>query len=205
MSSLAGKAVIVTGSNSGIGLATACLFAKQGAHVTVCGRDEGRLREALQACEKARDDAKHKGKVISVRGDLTDPAVMKETVDKTVEAFGQLDVLVANHGVIVANGNESLETWTQECFDVTMKTNVSSVVQLIQLAVPHLEKVRGNVVCVSSIGSMTALTGPFNYLVSKAALDHAVRCLALQLGPRGSRLSKLKDSQYAWERPFSVV
>ena len=186
MSSLAGKAVIVTGSSSGIGLATAVLFAKKGANVTVCGRDVGRLQEAVKACEKAGKDAGHKNKFSTSAGDITDSTVIKNTVEQTVKAFGRLDVLVTNHGGTVEKGNESIEAWTRECFDTCMNTNVRSVIELIQQAVPHLEKNRGNVVCVSSLGSVTCMSRALNYLISKAAVDHMVRNLALQLGPKGS-------------------
>ena len=185
MSSLKGKTVIVTGSSSGIGLATALLFASKGCNVTVTGRNPERLQKAVGGCVKAGEIAGFKIKVISVGGDISDSAVIKNTVEKTVEAFGRLDVVVANHGITVNKGNASLETWTQECFDTSMKVNVGSVIELIQVAVPHLEKTRGNVVCVSSLGSTMASVQPQNYLISKASLDHVVRCLALQLGPKG--------------------
>ena len=186
MSSLAGKAVIVTGSSSGIGLATAVLCAKKGANVTVCGRDVGRLQEAVKACEKAGKDAGHKNKIITSTGDISDSTVIKNTVEQTVKAFGGLDVLVTNHGANMLKGNESIEAWTRECFDTCMNTNVRSVIELVQQAVPHLEKNRGNVVCVSSLGSVSPMSQSLNYLISKAALDHAVRCLAMQLGAKGT-------------------
>ncbi|GFR85551.1 oxidoreductase, short chain dehydrogenase/reductase family protein [Elysia marginata] len=94
MSSLEGKSVIVTGSSSGIGLATACMFASKGSNVTVCGRDAQRLQDAVKACEDARNKAGHdNAKVISVAGDITDQAVIKDTVEKTLDAFGRLDIL----------------------------------------------------------------------------------------------------------------
>ena len=185
MSSLEGKSVIVTGSSSGIGLATAILFASKGSNVAVCGRDTKRVEDAVKQCEEAGKKAGYKNKVISVTGDISDPSVIKQTVDKTVAAFGGLHVLVSNHGINIAKGNESLETWTQECFDQSMNINVASVISLIKHAMPHLEKVKGNVVCVSSMGSTMPLMQNLNYLISKAAVDHVIRCLALQLGPKG--------------------
>ncbi|GFR76688.1 3-oxoacyl-[acyl-carrier-protein] reductase FabG [Elysia marginata] len=190
MTSFLGKSVIVTGSSSGIGLATAVMFASRGANVTVCGRDAARVQSAVSACEEAERSAGHEIKVISVRGDITDRRVLKETVDTTLKSFGdRLDVVVANHGVILREGTGCLETWTEQCFHSTMTANVASVMALIQEAAPHLEKTRGNVVCVSSLGSQQALLLSTSYLMSKAALDHAVRCLALQLGPKGIRIN----------------
>ena len=185
MSSLAGKAVIVTGSSSGIGLATAILFSRCGSNVTVCGRNVERLQEAVKEIEKAGVDAGHKNKIISSVGDITDSTVIKNIVDQTVKAFGRLDVLVTNHGLNVLKGNESIEKWTRDCFYTSMNTNVSSTIEIIQQALPHLKKHRGNIVCVSSLASMTCMRTSLNYVVSKAAVDHVVRNLALQLGPKG--------------------
>ncbi|GFR66953.1 short-chain dehydrogenase reductase 3c [Elysia marginata] len=195
MSTFEGKSVIVTGSSSGIGLATACMFASKGSNVTVCGRDAQRLQDAVTACEDARNKAGHdNAKVISVAGDITDQAVIKDTVEKTLDAFGRLDILVANHGVLLSKTDSTLETWSTDTFDKTMECNVRSVVALIKEAAPHLEINRGNIICISSIASQIVAQRQVNYLVSKAALDHAVRCLALQLGPKGVRINAINPT-----------
>ncbi|KAK3752336.1 hypothetical protein RRG08_044374 [Elysia crispata] len=178
-------------------LATAILFASKGSNVAVCGRDTKRVEDAVKQCEEAGKKAGYKNKVISVTGDISDPSVIKQTVDKTVAAFGGLHVLVSNHGINIAKGNESLETWTQECFDQSMNINVASVISLIKHAMPHLEKVKGNVVCVSSMGSTMPLMQNLNYLISKAAVDHVIRCLALQLGPKGVRINAINPTYVA--------
>ncbi|GFR66948.1 3-oxoacyl-[acyl-carrier-protein] reductase FabG [Elysia marginata] len=83
----------------------------------------------------------------------------------------------------------ALETWNPEAFDKSMDCNIRSVIALIQKAVPHLEKTKGNIVCVSSLATQVVAKGQINYQISKAALDHMVRCLALQLGPKGIRIN----------------
>ncbi|PIO65623.1 tetrahydrofolate dehydrogenase/cyclohydrolase, NAD(P)-binding domain protein [Teladorsagia circumcincta] len=91
-----GRAVIVTGSSNGIGRATAVLFAKEGAMVTICGRDEKTLNETKSMVLEANGGDEKK--VFLVRGDICNEEVMKEIVDGTVNAFGRLDVLVNNAG-----------------------------------------------------------------------------------------------------------
>ncbi|RUS90862.1 hypothetical protein EGW08_001369 [Elysia chlorotica] len=180
------KSAIVTGSSSGIGEVTALLFARQGYHVTLCGQDCGRLQEAVDKCRQAGAAGGHSNRFISVAGDMTDSGVRRKVLDDTMAAFGRLDVLVANHGIMKGG---FLADLTEEDFDTTIDTNLKSFVFLIKDAVPHLEQTKGSIVCVSSI--LSTLTGSMllPYFLSKAAIDHLVRCLALELGPKGIRIN----------------
>ena len=189
MSDFRDKCVIVTGSSSGIGESTAILFASRGANVTVCGRDETRLQRVVDSCLHAGQDAGHTNRVIAVPGDLTSADVRVDTIKKTVETFGQLDVLVANHGG--QHFIQGLNEVTEEKFDSLMDMNVKSVLFLIKEAVPHLERSGGSVIVTSSIASTLCGTVNLIYNLSKAAIDHMVRCLALELGPRGEPNSLL--------------
>ena len=187
MSGLAGKSVIVTGSSSGIGEATAILFARKGCNVTLCGQDFGRLQEAEEKCKQAGAAGGHTNRFITVAGDMTDSGVRKKVVQDTQTAFGRLDVLVANHGVLMGG---ALPDLSEIDYDTTMDINLKSTVFLIKEALPYLEMTKGSIVCVSSIFS--TMTGPnlLPYFLSKAATDHLVRCLAVQLGPKGKCISK---------------
>ena len=185
------KAVIVSGSSSGIGEATAILFASRGANVTVCGRDELRVQSVVETCLKAGQDAGYTNKVIAVAGDMTCADVRADTVRKTVETFGQLDVLVANHGGQYLTSN--LDGVTEENFDKNMDMNVKSVLFLIKEAVPHLEKSGGSVVVTSSIASELCGVQNITYHMGKAAVDHMVRCLSLEFGPKGECNSYFKN------------
>ncbi|BFZ09340.1 hypothetical protein BsWGS_12379 [Bradybaena similaris] len=91
---LNGKVAVVTGSSSGLGEAIAILFASRGAKVTLCGRNEERLKSVLEKVVKASGG--HKDRFLIVQGDLNDKNVRKEIVEKTVDKFGRLDILVAN-------------------------------------------------------------------------------------------------------------
>ncbi|RUS68785.1 hypothetical protein EGW08_023452 [Elysia chlorotica] len=192
MADFKGKSVIVTGSSSGIGQATAIMFAQRGANVTVCGRDETRLQQVLEECVKAGRDAGHSNKVIAVAGDMLSAETRADTFKKTVDAFGKLDALVANHGA--QNFVQGLDGITEEIYDSLMDQNVKSVLFLIKEAVPLLEATGGSVVVTSSIASMVSSVSNVVYNISKAALDHLVRNLALEFGPKGIRINAINPT-----------
>ncbi|CAG5117579.1 unnamed protein product [Candidula unifasciata] len=184
---LNGKVAVVTGSSSGLGEAVAVLFASRGAKVTLCGRNEERLRSVLEKVVKASGG--HEDRFLTVKGDLNDKNVRKEIVEKTVEKFGRLDILVPNAGVI--HPNQSISTATEEIYDDIMDTNLKSVFFLIQEAVPYLEKTKGTIINVSSASTNMAIPSLAVSLLSKVALDHLTKCLAVDLGAKGIRVNSV--------------
>ncbi|MCU0238286.1 MAG: SDR family NAD(P)-dependent oxidoreductase, partial [Pyrinomonadaceae bacterium] len=174
------KVAIVTGASSGIGRATALLFAKNGAKVVAVGRNEKELN-AL------RDEVGSKKGTIKVA--LTDIREISQTeklVKDTIEAFGKLDVLVNAAGIIM---NGSIEDTTLEDWDKMMNVNLRSVFYLTNQCVPYLIESKGNIVNVSSVTGTRAFPNVLSYCVSKAAVDQLTRCAALELGPKGVRVN----------------
>ncbi|KAK5968347.1 3-oxoacyl-acyl-carrier-protein reductase [Trichostrongylus colubriformis] len=146
-----GRAVIVTGSSNGIGRATAVKFAREGAMVTLCGRDEKTLNETMSMVLAVNGGVEKK--VFIARGDICKEEVMKEIVRGTVEAFGRLDVLVNNAGGGSTNPdleNSELEG-NMSNFEYTININAKSVLRLCQMAFQHLVEKKGEIVNVSSI------------------------------------------------------
>ncbi|BFZ09314.1 hypothetical protein BsWGS_12352 [Bradybaena similaris] len=186
-SEFSGKIVIVTGSNSGIGEATALLLASKGANVTLCGRDEDRLNSVFDKIVKANGG--NKDRFIAIPGDLNDSKVRQEIINKTVEKFGRLDVLVAN--AAVAGDHNTIQSTTEDAYDTILDTNLKSKFFLIKEAIPHLEKTRGNIVNISSIASNTVVPVLTTYSLTKAALDQLTRCLAVDLGSKGIRVNSV--------------
>jgi NAD(P)-dependent dehydrogenase (short-subunit alcohol dehydrogenase family) len=177
---LTGKVVLVTGATSGIGRATAQRFTEAGASVAAVGRDE---RALASVTEETRGET---GELWAVRADVTNEEDVKRALDRTIEKFGRLDVLVNAAGHI-ANGtieNTSLDAW-----DAMLNVNLRAVFNLMQGAVPHLEETRGNIVNVSSVTGLRAFPGVLAYCVSKAGLDQLTRCAALELAPKGIRVN----------------
>jgi NAD(P)-dependent dehydrogenase (short-subunit alcohol dehydrogenase family) len=177
---LKGKVAIVTGATSGIGRATALRFAQSGAQVVAVGRDEQRLKEVVE------EITGQGGAALSIRADVTVQPIARRVVEKTVEQFGGIDVLVNAAGHI-ANGtieNTPLADW-----DAMMNVNLRAVFNLMQQAVPSLIERRGNIVNVSSVTGLRAFPGVLAYCVSKAGLDQLTRCAALELAQKGVRVN----------------
>jgi NAD(P)-dependent dehydrogenase (short-subunit alcohol dehydrogenase family) len=174
------KVAIVTGASSGIGRATALLFAKNGAKVVAVGRNEKELNSL-------RDEVGSKKGTIKVA--LTDIREISQTeklVKDTIEAFGKLDVLVNAAGIIM---NGSIEDTTLEDWDKMMNVNLRSVFYLTNQCVPYLIESKGNIVNVSSVTGTRAFPNVLSYCVSKAAVDQLTRCAALELGAKGVRVN----------------
>jgi len=118
---------------------------------------------------------------------------VEKLVNETIEKFGKLDVLFNNAGVWdPAAFSES----TMEIFDKIFDVNVRSLIALTQLAVPHLIKTKGNIINNSSGAGLKAIAWSIYYAVSKAAVDHFSKCLALDLGPKGVRVNSINPGAF---------
>src|SRR5215203_2264005 len=177
---MTGKVVIVTGASSGIGRATALLFAKNGSTVIAVGRNEKEL-SAL------RDDAQHKKGQLKVHlADIREHSQVERLVNDTVQSYGQIDVLVNSAGIIL---NGTIENTTLDDWDKMMDINLRSRFFMTQRCIPHLEKTKGNIVNVSSVSGTRAFPNVLAYCVSKAGVDQLTRCAALELAPKGIRVN----------------
>jgi 3-oxoacyl-[acyl-carrier protein] reductase len=173
---LAGKASLVTGSTTGIGLETARLLAAEGARVVTCGR-----REAPRA-----------GEVAHVRVDLAEADGPGRAVAEAVDVLGGLDVLVNNVGVARIARFEDVEDAE---WDGYWQLNVMSYVRAIRSALPYLRESRGAIVNLSSTAGKRPSTGMPHYSVTKAAVlslsrlvadlyaRDGIRCNAVTPGP----------------------
>lgn len=175
------KVVIVTGATSGIGRASAVLFAAQGAKVAAVGRNG----EALAELE--REITASGGAVKIIAADLSmGEEPVRQIIDETVGAFDGIDVLVNGAGII-ANG--TIETTDVEEGDAMMNINVRSVFLMMQKSIPYLEKNKGNIINISSVAGTRAFPNVLIYCISKAAVDQLTRCSALELAPKGIRVN----------------
>ena len=175
-----GKVSFVTGATSGIGKACAMAFANAGAKVVCVGRKEEALRDVGENIRQLGAEP------LTIRADLSDPAEAQQAVDRAVQVFGGIDVLVNAAGHL---SNGTIENTSLQAWDDMMDVNVRAPFQLMQMALPSLIQRRGNVVNVSSVTGLRAFPGVLAYCVSKAALDQLTRCSALELAAKGVRVN----------------
>ncbi len=177
---LNGKVAIITGATSGIGRATALKFAEAGANVAVVGRK----KDALQHLQEELKELKVKG--LTIQADITREADARLIVAETIQKFGGLDILVNSAGILT---NGTIEDTSLDAWDKMFNVNLRAVFNLMQQAIPHLIKRRGNIVNVSSVTGLRAFPGVLAYCVSKAGLDQLTRCSALELADKGVRVN----------------
>lgn len=176
------KVAIVTGSTAGIGEATAILFAKEGAKVVIVGRK--RVAEGNQIVESIRKDG---GEAIFVQTDVTQEDQVKAMVAKTIEAFGKIDILFSNAGIMVPN---SVTDMTIEEWDLLMNVNLKSAFLCCKYVIPEIKKVGGGSVIIdSSINATMAEAGIAAYCTSKGALSAMTRAMAMDYGKYNIRVN----------------
>jgi len=180
--SLAGKVALITGASSGIGAATARLFARNGAKVCLTGRNQENLCKVAEECSEQPGAPKP----FIVTGDITIEDDTKRIVADTIKEFGKLNILINNAGIIELG---TIENTSLEQYDRMMNTNVRSIYHLTMLAVPHLLETKGNIVNISSVNGIRSFPGVLAYNISKSAVDQFTRCVALELAPKNVRVN----------------
>jgi len=172
---LTDQVAIVTGAGRGIGRAISVAFAEAGADVALAARRPETLEEVKKEIEARGRRA------LCVPTDVNDSAQLDRLLDRTVETFGRLDVVVNNAGgtaPTVALMVEDAE------FDAAFHFNVTAPLHLSRRAAPHLAKTRGSILNVSSAMSHLVDSGFVAYGTAKAALNHMTRLLAYEWAPK---------------------
>jgi meso-butanediol dehydrogenase/(S,S)-butanediol dehydrogenase/diacetyl reductase len=181
MGQLDGKTAIVTGGGTGIGLAIAERFHKEGASVVICGRREDKLREAAAGIAENRD------RFSWIPADVTVEDDIEKLLAFAAQKTGRIDILVNNAGVMrfgtLAESNPSM-------WDLTMKLNVFAPWRLMVAALPYMKKAGGgSIVNISSIAGIKAFPGAGIYCASKAALQSLSQVMAMEAAPERIRVN----------------
>jgi 3-oxoacyl-[acyl-carrier protein] reductase len=181
--SVAGKAVIVTGAASGMGRATAHLFADEGARVVVADLGEERVAKVV-----AEITAVHgANNVVGVVADVTSDADRRRVVDTCLSQFGVIDVLVNNAGISVGSSVFADDDEFSLAWDNTLAVNVSAQAHFIRLVVPHMRgaEIAGRIINIASTEAIVATPGLAAYTAAKHGVVGLTKSMATQLGRYG--------------------
>ncbi|WP_170550698.1 SDR family NAD(P)-dependent oxidoreductase [Ruegeria atlantica] len=177
MENLENKVILITGGGTGIGKATASAFIANGAKVVITGRRQSVLEEATQ---------KLGPQAYAIVGDVSKDGEPARIIEETIRKFGRLDVLVNNAGT--GKMGPLSETSDQDIESI-YRTNVFGPLAFAREATPHLANSKGAIINISSVVARGMMPGAAVYASSKAAVDHATRLIAAELGPMGIRVN----------------
>ena len=174
---MGGRVALVTGASRGIGRACAVALAAGGHRVGVCyGHDDRGAEETCKAVEAAG------GQAVALRADVAEQAAVDAAFAQVEEAFGRVEVLVANAG-ITRDGlfvRMSEQQWRE-----VLRTNLDGAFHALRRAAPGMLRARfGRIVTVGSVGGLAGAAGQANYAAAKAGLIGLTRALARELGAR---------------------
>ncbi|HUA34639.1 MAG TPA: 3-oxoacyl-ACP reductase family protein [Candidatus Binataceae bacterium] len=197
-SGLAGKSVIVSGGSRGIGRAIVEAFAAERAHVTFLYRED--RASALAVVESARTQNLE---VTAEQIDVRDAPACAELVDKVLERFGWIDVLVNNAGIVRDNLLPMLE---DDDINAVLQTNVGGTFNLTRAALPPMISRRaGKIINISSVAARKGGRGQTNYAASKGAINSLTRALAVELAPRGINVNAVAPGVIETDMSARVV
>ena len=178
---------LVTGGSSGIGLATAKRFAREGYRVAICGRSKEKLRAAVDQIQAASDG---NSDFLSLAADLSQPGQAQQMGQTVLDQFGRIDVLVNNAGLAPL---AAIEDITEAQFESTLNVNLRSVFYLTQLVWRSMAGQGGGVIVnISSLAAVDPFLGFSLYGASKAWLDLLTQALAAEGEPRGIRICSIR-------------
>ncbi|MFC4174894.1 SDR family oxidoreductase [Microvirga sp. GCM10011540] len=185
MTTLMNKTAIVTGASSGIGYATAKLFAREGANLVVAARRADGLSALVAEIEQAG------GRAVAVAGDVRDEGLARALVETAVDAFGGLDIAFNNAGTNGEMGptpEVSLEGWNE-----ALAVNLTAAFLGAKHQIPAmLDRGGGSLIFTSTfVGHTVGMPGVASYAASKAGLIGLTKSLAAEFGPKGIRVNAL--------------
>ena len=179
MKRLEGKTAIVTGSNSGIGAATALRFAQEGANVVLCARRIAPLEEVAAACREYGVEA------VAVAADMTKHEDCTKVAKAAVDAFGKIDILVNNAGI--ADKHRPITECSDEWWDQVIAIDQTSLFYMTKEVLPYMQEAKsGSIINISSIGGVFGSAG-ISYSAAKSAVLGMTKNIAIQFAPDGIR------------------
>lgn len=178
------KVTIITGTASGMGKAEALLFAKEGAKVVVADLN---LEGAEEVVKQIKENG---GQAIAVKVNVTDSADLENMVSKTIETYGQIDVVINNAGTFDKYTN-SLET-SEELWDLIFDINLKALYKITNLVLPYMiERGSGTIVNIASIAGLVTQMGGAAYTASKHGVVGYTKHIAAVYGSKGIKINAI--------------
>ena len=187
---LSGRRVIVTGASRGIGEAIALGFAREGARLLLVARDQAKLDRAAEIARALGAE------VVTTALDVTAPEAADAAAAAAIQAFGGIDVLVANAG---GSSGGVLREATADDWQATYALNVGHAAAFLKASVGHMPLDGGAAVFISSISGNVPVPNRAHYAAAKAALSHAARSFALELAPLNIRVNAISPGSTYFE------
>lgn len=174
---LVGKVALITGGDSGIGRATAILYAREGAKVAIVYLDEDR------DAEKTKEMVEQEGReALLIRGDIGEKSFCQDAVKQTVEKFSRLDILVNDAGE--QHAQDEPEDIEEAQIERTFRTNMFGMMFMTQAALPHLKK-GARIICLTSITAYKGQDLLIDYASTKGAILAFLRAMSSKLASKG--------------------
>jgi NAD(P)-dependent dehydrogenase (short-subunit alcohol dehydrogenase family) len=175
------KVAVITGGNSGIGRATALLFAKEGAKICLTGRDEDRLNAVGEEIKKVG------GKMLAIRADVRSAEECHQTVEQVLSSFGRLDILFNNAGVFFPN---TVLDCSEEEWDLTLDINLKGAFLMSKYVLPIMIEQKSGVVINNSSGwGITGGNAAVSYCASKGGMVLLTKAMAIDHSGQGIRVN----------------
>ena len=175
---LRNKTALITGGNSGIGLATARIFAAEGAQVVIVGRNKQTLDEAARALGPG---------ALAIQADITDVQALEEAFAAAATRLAKLDIVFANAGI---GGVSPLGQTSLAAFEDIIRTNLTASFFTVQAALPHLRD-GASIILNGSVHAVMGVPGWSAYAAAKGGVRSMTRNLASELAPRGIRVNQV--------------
>ncbi|MBZ0295076.1 MAG: SDR family oxidoreductase [Anaerolineae bacterium] len=192
-----GKVVVITGASSGLGAATARLLAAQGASVVLGARRADRLQSLADELNNSG------GKALSLPTDVTDPDQVQRLVDKAVQTYGRIDVIINNAGLMPHSPLErrKIDDWNR-----TIDVNIKGVLYGIAAAIPYMKAQKsGHIINVSSVAGHKVNPGGAVYSATKTAVRVISEALRQEVKPYNMRTTVISPGAIDTELPSSAT
>ncbi|TFF92395.1 MAG: SDR family oxidoreductase [Promethearchaeota archaeon] len=177
------KVCILTGAASGIGRATAKLFANEGAFLVISDIDENGLKETYDLLEKVEE------RVSFMKVDVREPKEVKKMIQYTIDKYGKIDVLIVNAGVVRVG---PVDKFPDEDYELLIDVNLKGTFYTCKFAIPYFKKQRfGSIITLASVAAHIGQINHANYCSTKAGVLGFTKALALDMAPYNVRVNSV--------------